>query len=90
MPSTSPEPGWNINNIVGLGGLSLKTNMSGTFVQDDEMPFTSQATSIVRNSAAGSALVDPLEDLEVFQESIPLLFQHYPLLLQHLAGSVPG
>lgn len=38
------------NNIVVLGGISLQTNVSGTFVTDNEMPFTSQATSIVRNS----------------------------------------
>ncbi len=38
------------NNIVVLGGISLETNMSGTFVPDNELPFTSQATTIVRNS----------------------------------------
>lgn len=38
------------NNIVVLGGISLQTYESGTFVTDNNMPFTSQATAIVRDA----------------------------------------
>lgn len=37
------------NHIVLPGGLSLQTNQDGTFVTDNEVPFTNQGTTIVRD-----------------------------------------
>jgi len=38
------------NHIILPGGLSLQTNNDGTFVTDNEVPFTNQGTAIVRDA----------------------------------------
>ncbi|MFM1902501.1 MAG: hypothetical protein RLZZ440_401 [Planctomycetota bacterium] len=44
------SPSRDENHVVLLGGISLQTYESGTFVTDNNLPFTSQGSSIVREA----------------------------------------